>query len=326
MAQTAIEKYRMATDLYLKVIHGTVSETTYDNYRTALEMFGEFYANSQYKDIDPSALVVAAWKDDLLKTRKPSTVRQYMQRVQIFFAWTLEDGVELYKRNAVGKKSKPKAERKPYNPGKILSPKQILKLLDPGAATNSMYNTAPRYKARNRAIVILIMTSGLRSSEVAALTLADLDFENGTVTVQSGKGNKFRISSFPSIAQEAIEEYMNSGFRPAGVTADRSLFGTESRDGMWEPMDRFDIANAVMRYVKAVTGLERIRGHALRHAYASFALLQGLPVEDISALLGHSDIKTTEYYLSRLIPTSSATKGNSVFDGVAEHRPQSLAG
>lgn len=326
MAQTAIEKYRTATDLYLKVIYGTVSPVTYDNYRTALEMFGEFYAKSQYRGADPSALVVAAWKDELLRTRKASTVRQYMQRLQIFFAWTMEDGVEIYRRNAVGKKSKPKAEHKPYDPSKVLSPKQILKLLDPDAPTNAMYNTAPRYKTRNRAIVILIMTSGLRSSEVADLALSDLSFEGGTVTVRAGKGNKFRISSFPSVAQEAMTEYLNSGFRPAGVTAEESLFGTESRDGEWKPMDRFDIANAVMRYVKAVTGIEKIRGHALRHAYASFALLQGLPVEDISALLGHSDIKTTEYYLSRLVPTSSAAKGNSVFDNVAEHHNQSLAG
>ncbi len=325
MAQTAIEKYRMATDLYLKVIHGTVSETTYDNYRTALEMFGEFYAKSQYKDADPTAFVVAAWKDELLKTRKASTVRQYMQRLQIFFAWTIEDGVEIYKRNAVGKKAKPKVTRKPYDRKKLLDPKQILALLDPNTPTNTMYNTASRYKARNRAIVVLIMTSGLRSSEVAELALSDLDFEKGTITVQSGKGDKARITSFPSVAQEAIQDYLNSGFRGKGVTAADSLFGTESREGGWKAMNRFDIAKAVMRYVKAVTGLDNIRGHALRHAYASFALLQGLPVEDISALLGHSDIKTTEIYISRLVPSSSATKGNSIFDK-AEQRTEKLAG
>lgn len=326
MAQTAIEKYKMATDLYLKVIHGTVSETTFENYRTALEMFGEFYKASQYKEADPTAFVVAAWKDELLKTRKASTVRQYMQRLQIFFAWAIDDGVEIYKRNAVGKKAKPKAERKPYDPKKVLAPKQILALLDPNTPISTMYNTAARYKARNRAIVVLIMTSGLRSSEVAELTLSDLDFETGGIRVQAGKGNKFRITSFPVIAQKAVREYLESGFRGDGVTADDSLFGTASREGGWKAMNRFDIAKAVMRYVKAVTGLDDIRGHALRHAYASFALLQGLPIEDISALLGHSDIKTTEIYISRLVPSSSATKGNSVFDGAAEQRTEKLAG
>ncbi len=62
--------------------------------------------------------------------------------------------------------------------------------------------------------MVLLLQAGLRSDEVRSLTPADLDFENGAITVRHGKGDKRRTVPFPATARAAMQDYLNSGYAP----------------------------------------------------------------------------------------------------------------
>ena len=107
--------------------------------------------------------------------------------------------------------------------------------------------------------------------------------------------------------------YLESGIRPQGLPDTAPLFGRIYKD-KWQKLDRVELSEMISRHVKIVTGREGVRSHALRHSSSSYMWEHGMSSDDISSVLGHSDLKTTQIYLDRLHPAAPAAAGASIFD------------
>lgn len=140
--------------------------------------------------------------------------------------------------------------------------------------------------ARDRAILEVLYGSGLRVSELCALTLYSIDEESVKVM---GKGRKERVVPIGRAALAAVDHYLLQ-FRDQ--FAGDALFVT--RRG--KPIDRVTIWKMIKRYA-AQTGIQKIISpHTLRHSFATHLLDQGADLRIIQEMLGHSHIGTTDRY------------------------------
>ena len=143
---------------------------------------------------------------------------------------------------------------------------------------------------RSRAVITLLADLGLRVGEVVGLDVADLGWERGHRTVRFvGKGTKPRRRALTAGAAAAVDDYL----RVRG-SADGPLFVTSSG----ARIDR----HAVFRLVRRLAGeagiveAQRLSPHSLRHAFATTARSEGVPLEDVQDAMGHADPRTTRRY------------------------------
>ena len=153
---------------------------------------------------------------------------------------------------------------------------------------------------RDAAMIELAYASGLRVSELVAITIAEVNLNAGFVRV-TGKGNKTRLVPVGSAARDKIARYLAED-RPALVRdpAERALFLT----GRGRPMTRQAFWKALRGYarragVRLPGGEGAARGvspHKLRHSFATHLVERGADLRAVQAMLGHADIATTEIY------------------------------
>lgn len=146
---------------------------------------------------------------------------------------------------------------------------------------------------RDRAILELFYSSGLRVSELSGLTLQQVDLESGFLRV-FGKGSKERVVPMGGQAREAMTTYLTAARRhfvkpkKTGSELFLSERGTAiSRKMLWV---------LVKKYAKRA-GLEKaVKPHALRHSFATHLLGGGADLRAIQEMLGHANIATTQIY------------------------------
>lgn len=309
---TAAEKYEKACNEYLRNAKAVGnSETTLKNYQRRLYMFGEFW-KSRYLPAepinDPSIEDVKAWRDSLLDSGvKATSCKQYLNELRYFFAAMSDPELEeerLYLKNPVTKRIIPKTSREDARPYDILlTEEQVIKLWQNNKSAMKRRNDM---WVRNYAIVVLLLTSEIRNGELLALTPADLDWENSEITVEKGKGNKFRIVDFSEIAQSAIALYLMSGIRPEYAKDTDPLFGTSADENgrntkEWHKGTTQWLSQLVERHVRNVTGVSGIRTHDLRHVGSRLDLNYGMSFAALQSKLGHSSVTTTQIYSGKLL-------------------------
>ncbi len=175
----------------------------------------------------------------------------------------------------------------------VMSPGQIRRLL---AAPLVELETKPGqavYALRDKAILELMYASGLRASEVCAVTLEDYVEEGGIVRV-TGKGDKQRLVPMGTPAMSAIRTYLDNARPTLAEGADRpSRAVFLSRTG--RPLERVAIWQIVRRHALAAD-LKDVHPHMLRHTFATHLLSGGADLRVVQDLLGHADIVTTQIY------------------------------
>jgi integrase/recombinase XerD len=146
---------------------------------------------------------------------------------------------------------------------------------------------------RDRAILELMYSSGLRASEVCTLTLGSFIETLGVVRVL-GKGSKQRLVPVGEPAQIALREYVANGRRSllAPEQWSRAEIFVSHRG---ERLDRVSLWRIVKRHARAV-GLTDLHPHTIRHSFATHLLMGGADLRVVQELLGHASIGTTEIY------------------------------
>jgi len=134
--------------------------------------------------------------------------------------------------------------------------------------------------------------TGLRVSEAAALTGAQLRIDDGFVTVM-GKGGKERIVPLGRRAKEALAVYLATE-RPRLVGARPSPWVFVRAGG--KPLSRQSIWKLVKRRARAAGVTQRVTPHTLRHTFATHLLGGGADLRVVQTLLGHADVGTTQIY------------------------------
>jgi site-specific recombinase XerD len=157
-------------------------------------------------------------------------------------------------------------------------------------------------KPWSRALVVLLLSTGIRRSEAVGITLDDLDLELCQVLVK-GKGNKQRVVPLTEMVVQAIQDYLPHRTK----TSSRYLFVSA-----WQGHQLHGrVVNAMLRTVLRRAGLldQGITPHKLRHTFATHLIRNGVDIRTVQELLGHSDIQTTARYLHSDTKTKQAAVG-----------------
>ncbi|MDR3559244.1 MAG: tyrosine-type recombinase/integrase [Candidatus Pacebacteria bacterium] len=160
---------------------------------------------------------------------------------------------------------------------------------------------------RDRAILELLFSAGLRVSELVSINREKLNFKSGELSVQ-GKGGKVRVVFISDTATGALEEYLKkrTDIDPALFVRDtkglRKFKGknnnpnnknTQEEDLRLTPRS----VQRIVKYYAAKAGLvKNVHPHTLRHSFATDLLMNGADIRSVQAMLGHSSITTTQIY------------------------------
>lgn len=152
---------------------------------------------------------------------------------------------------------------------------------------------------RDRLVILLLATTGLRRAELARLTPANvqrIDF-GALVIAVSTKGGKSIVASVPSGVDAILEQWVDAARAEHGQDAGLWLRdGKQISDGQ---------IGAIVRRAAMRAGLEATP-HALRRTFATLASLSGVELRELQAALGHAQSSTTELYVRSAVPVSSA--------------------
>ena len=142
-----------------------------------------------------------------------------------------------------------------------------------------------------RDMVLMMLNTGLRISELLSLKLSDVDLENCVIRC-IGKGNKERIVPIGEYVLTYLNKYLE--YRPALSKNKRSEFlFLNSRGGS---LSRFSFFKILKRLLREKNINVDVSPHTLRHSFATHMLEYGADLRTIQELLGHSDISTTKIY------------------------------
>lgn len=219
------------------------------------------------------------------KDGEPLSFRSQTQRltpVRAFFKWAARQHLILY--NPASELELPKVERRLPRPA-LSAQEAELVLAQPDL-------TSPA-GLRDRALLELLYSTGIRRSELAHLVLFDLDPERRTLLVRQGKGRKDRLVPVGERALAWVERYLHEA-RPriAREPDDGTLFLTV--DGTPFSLDR--LTQLARDYVTASGVPKQGACHLFRHTLATLMLEGGADIRYIQQMLGHADISTTQIY------------------------------
>ncbi len=167
----------------------------------------------------------------------------------------------------------------------VAAKEQVLKLL------NAPCEDDP-YCLRDKAILEMLYATGARASEVAKMTIPNVNLKIGYVRV-FGKGSKERIVPLGKVASRVTAEYIEH-LRPQLVKPQSGDFLFLSRTG--KCMDRIDVWRIVKKYALRAGMPKNVTVHTLRHCFATHLLTGGANLRSVQEMLGHVDIATTQIY------------------------------
>ena len=147
-------------------------------------------------------------------------------------------------------------------------------------------------KVRDKAIIMLFFTSGLRLEEMTSLVLGDIDLDNNSIKVL-GKGGKERYSNFDKFTKELIIKYLAKikKYPLLKSNINNNLFVDKDN----KSLSRNNIQYIVMNNLKGLS-LSSYGPHTLRHSFATHLLNKGVGISAIQSLLGHAKLSSTQIY------------------------------
>ncbi|EPF5163498.1 site-specific tyrosine recombinase XerC [Escherichia coli] len=206
-----------------------------------------------------------------------------LSAVKNFFRWLLKRHVILY--SPAEMLPLPKEEKR--LPAQVFSEqetRQVLQSLD----------TEKPLGLRNRAILEVLWSTGIRRMEVANLMLSDVDFTRGVVNVRQGKGKKDRVVPVGHVALEWVTRYLRNVRPHLTQRADsRHLFVTYHGKGL----NRGTLTQIGGETIREKARIQKPGAcHIFRHSMATQMLDNGADTRHIQAILGHEKLETTQVY------------------------------
>jgi site-specific recombinase XerD len=267
------------------------------------------------------------------KNRSPKTIEAYHRYLKRFFQWSKLTGIEeineklihryrVFLSRETNQQGQPLSRRTQSYPiialrgflrylhkqGKaVLSPEKIdlgttetrqVDFLEPEEVDQILVTAQKSGKAvetlRDRALLSLLFSSGLRVSELVSLNREQINLKKREFSIR-GKGSKLRIAFFSLQAQSDLEKYLDKR-----TDIDPALFIRHNQKGFVKNDDLRLSARSVQRLVKKYAlkaGIvKKVTPHVLRHSFATDLLQNGADIRSVQSLLGHSSINTTQIY------------------------------
>jgi integrase/recombinase XerC len=181
------------------------------------------------------------------------------------------------------------------NPAKLVSNPKVPKLLPRFLSVDDVFSLVEKPEgigflpARNRAVLELLYSSGLRVSELSGINTDEIHIKESLIKIK-GKGKKERIVPIGSKAIDAMKSYIVE--RMLLKSKERALF----LNRMGKRLTERGVRRIVVKYARAIGIHGRIGPHTLRHSFASHLLQGGADLRVIQELLGHASLSTTQKY------------------------------
>jgi len=150
-----------------------------------------------------------------------------------------------------------------------------------------------KYEIRNKAILELIYSTGLRVSEISNLKIKNINIIEKSVRI-IGKGNKERLVPIGNQAKELLNKYLKKA-RPI-LQSKNSSNDYVFLNSAGNRISRISIWKMIKKYAMKAGINKNISPHTLRHSFATHLLNNGADLRSVQELLGHSDISTTQIY------------------------------
>ena len=264
---------------YVRIEKG-LAPATVESYSLDLKNLVDFSRVSKVPGA-PGAAELRAWVDSLYARGLSSrSVARHITTARNFFRYLQKEG--RIDEDPTVWLSPPRQWR---NLPKFLNKDQVSGLLE------AVGEEKPE-GLRDRAMVELLYACGLRVSELCQLKLADLNREVGVVRV-AGKGGKTRMVPVGGKAMNAITAYLQGG-RGALLKGRPSAYLFVTRRG--RPLTRQGFWKLLRTRGRRAGMFRNLSPHVLRHSFATHLLEGGADLRSVQAMLGHSDISTTQIY------------------------------
>ena len=214
----------------------------------------------------------------------PRTVHHYYSVLRAFFNWAVKE--DFIAESPVAKVRLPRPQQKVIRPYTEEQIRRMLQVCDHDCQHNAKF-----LGSRNKAIILILLDSGLRVSELANIKLADIDTARGWIKVV-GKGCKERVIRIGIVAQKSLWRYL-------------MYRGENDRQELWlseesRPLQTSGIQSAVDRLKKRAGINEEGCVHRCRHTFALSFLRADRNPFNLQYLLGHSSLEMVRHYTATL--------------------------
>nr|DAQ74750.1 MAG TPA: SITE SPECIFIC RECOMBINASE XERD [Caudoviricetes sp.] len=250
-----------------KEAHGKATNTTKATYICILEDFIKSIKVDTVSDLD--ILMIDNFIDTLsLRGYKPKTIKNKIVVIRSFIKF-------LYSKNLID--IRPEAIEIPRT---VEVEANFLDEEEQFALIKSARNL------RDKALIMTILSSGLRASEI--LNLKEDDLYRRSLIVSRGKGGKPRVTFIDPLTEKSIREYHHKR------EVDSVFVFTNSFS---KPLSRQYLSRMISETALRAGIKKRVSAHTLRHSFATNMLRKGARIEDVQPLMGHSNISTTRLYM-----------------------------
>jgi integrase/recombinase XerD len=267
-----------------------ISEQTIDTRQRALKRFIAWCDDrSIARPQDVTLPILERYQRYLYHYRKPNgdpltfgSQQTQLVPVKVFFQWATRSRHLLY--NPASELLLPRSPRR--------LPKALLSIADIETILNQADVKTPN-GVRDRAMMEVFYSSGIRRMELVHLTIYDLDTRSGSLAVRAGKGGHDRIVPLGARACAWVDRYLEE-IRPQLLAGydDGTCFLTD----FGEAFEKNRLGDLIKRYIERA-GFNVIGScHLFRHAMATHMLDNGADIRFIQAILGHSNLETTAIY------------------------------
>lgn len=257
-------------------IERQLSKNTSLGYKRDLTFFFEFI-NKDYKDIKRDDIV--KFIEYLSKSRNAKTVNRYIVSIRNYFKFLTKKG--LIKEDPC---MDIKGLKTPKTVPRVLSEEDIDKLLD--------ITCRNAFDYRNKTMLELMYSSGLRVSELLNLEVNDIDFDMNIVRC-FGKGSKERIVPISDIATTYLHDYI---YVYRNTLLKHKVTNTLFLNSRGDKLTRQGFFK-ILKQLTLEKGINKdISPHTIRHSFATHLINHGADLRSVQIMLGHEDVKTTQIY------------------------------
>lgn len=270
--------------LYLKV-EKNASYATQRAYKTDLVLIDEFIKTITQRKIElgDSKVDIFLIRQYLSYLQKANYSRKSIARklasLRIYFKFLCHR--RYLKTNPAKSIITPKLPQKLPT---FLYQKEIIELLESAAGSTV-------FDLRDRAILEVLYSTGIRVSELVGINLTDVDYTIGMVQVL-GKGNKERLVPVGSYAIAAIEKYLDRRHELLKKNQSEALF----LNGKGNRLTSRGVRFIMDKYTRKIVLSKHVSPHTLRHTFATHLLDAGADLRFVQELLGHASLATTQIY------------------------------
>ncbi|MCK9150956.1 tyrosine-type recombinase/integrase [Methanobacterium alcaliphilum] len=259
------------------------SRNTIKTYKSIVNGFHTFLLNE--KDLYDERRVLRSFKRYIQYLKREKNVSQnYIYLVTVVVKKFFEFN-NIYILNEV------KTPKRTKSLPKSLNETEVMNLINAMDCNGNNGNDSPQQvsnKLRNKVILALLYSSGLRVSELVSLKSDDVDLSDRTIRIR-GKGEKDRIVLFDEKTKILMENYFEIRLNK-GDHLFLNRFG--------DPISPRYVQMMIKKYAESAGIKKKVTPHILRHSFATHLLKNGVDIRAIQQLLGHSNLSTTQIYTS----------------------------